>query len=507
MPECTESAKKSGSAGAGNLPGTEADATSREPCHECYKPHRAERALQTKEGTLPYTAELGFLPSFGEDGGKTGEFFYIAYMALSENGKAPRPISFLFNGGPGSSSIMLHMDCLGPRRVELGDGLSISAAPYCLTDNEETLLSTSDLVFIDPVGTGYSKPEKSVDAVKAFWGCEADVRSICSFIRLYLTRNKRFRSPLYIVGESYGGFRCGSIASRLQDLGIQPAGLVLVSPALNYQDMIAVPGNDRPYVHTLPAMANSAWYHRKLPPQTQSLSKEELYRAAKEWAEGEFLLALWKGNTLSGEERRAAAEKHASFSGLKVEDILQHYLRVPLEYFAGNLLRDERKILGVYDARCAASGTAHSFAEDPSLFRAQMPAVSALLGMFTDELNFVRDEEYLFSNGKLHPDWDFSTGIPATTGGGCGFASTVGDFAKSLRRNGEVKVFVASGRYDLMCNRDSSDFSINHMDVPEIVREKIMLESYEGGHMFYTNPEARRLFRRDLEKFYRGEEA
>ncbi len=225
--------------------------------------------------------------------------------------------------------------------------------------------------------------------------------------------------------------------------------------------------------------------------------------AAKEWAEGEYLLALWKGNTLSGEARRAVAEKHASFSGLKVDDILQHDLRVPLEYFAGNLLRDERQILGVYDARCAASGTAHSFEEDPSLFRAQMPAVSALLGMFTDELDFVKDEAYVFTNSKLHPNWDFSTGIPATTGGGCGFAGAVGDFAKSLRRNGAVKVFVASGRYDLMCNRDSSDFSINHMDVPEDVRKKIKLESYEGGHMFYTNPEARRLFRRDLEKFYR----
>jgi len=292
------------------------------------------------------------------------------------------------------------------------------------------------------------------------------------------------------------------MASRLQDIGIQPTGLVLVSPALNYQDLVALPGNDRPYVHSFPTMANAAWYHKKLPPQMQSLEREEIYRAAKAWAEGEYLTALWKGNTLSGDERRSVAEKHASFSGLRVEEILQNDLKVSLEYFAGNLLREERLFLGVYDARCVTSGTAHVFAEDPSLIRAQLPAVSAFLRLLTEELDFVRDEEYVFSNGNLHPTWDFTTGVPTTQGRGCGFASSVGDFAKSLRRNGKVKVFVASGLYDLKCNRDSSDFSINHMDVPESVRKNIMLEAYEGGHMFYTNPEARRAFRRDLENFY-----
>ncbi len=477
-------------------------------CSADCEPHRVERSIQTKDGLLSYTAELGFLPAFGEDGAKAGEFFYIAYKkhpAPGEPDKGTRPISFIFNGGPGSASLMLHLDCLGPRRVELGGGLGISAAPYGLADNEETLLPTSDLVFIDPIGTGYSKAEKNVDAGKIFWNVREDVNSICSFIRLYLTRNRRFSSPVYIVGESYGGIRCGAMASRLQDMGIQPAGLVLISPALSYMELMPMAGNDHPYIHTLPTMASSAWYHKKLSPQMQTMTSEEVRGAAKAWAEGEYLSALWRGNTLSGEERRAIAEKHASFSGLNVEEILQHNLRVSIEYFISNLRRDERLVLGVYDTRCVSSGVAFSRPEDPSRFFAQMPAAAAVLRLFTDELDFVRDEEYVVSNRKLGSVWDFTTGVPTAKGGG--FASSVENFAVGLRRNSTVKVFVASGRYDLKCSRDSSDFSINHLDIPEYVRKKIILESYEGGHMFYTNPEARRLFRRDLEDFYKKEGA
>ncbi|MDR3331086.1 MAG: hypothetical protein LBT08_00515 [Synergistaceae bacterium] len=464
--------------------------------------YRSERSAVIKGATLKYTAEAGFMPISSDKGERLGKFFYVAYKKTGDEGARPRPISFIFNGGPGSASLMLHIDCLGPRTVDLGGGLEIASAPYRLIDNQETLLQISDLVFIDPIGTGYSKGESSEDTAKTFWGVESDAKSVCSFIRLYLTRNKLHMSPVYIVGESYGGIRAGEMAAYLQDVGIQPTGLVLVSPALSYQELIGAIGNDRPYVHTLPTMTNSAWYHKKLPQRLLSMSQEDAYQEAKAWAGEEYLSALWRGNELDGGEKRAIAEKHASYSGLSVDEILQLDLRVPLEYFAGNLLRDRRAFLGVYDTRCVTSGGAHCFEEDPSLFRAQLPAVSALMSVLTEEIGIVLDEEYMFSNKDIHPTWDFTTGVPKNNGRGGGYASSMAELSRSLRRNGQVKLMMVAGNYDLMCNRESSLYSLNHLDIPPDVRKKLIVKSYDGGHMFYTNPEAKKQFFRDLEAFY-----
>jgi carboxypeptidase C (cathepsin A) len=374
-------------------------------------------------------------------------------------------------------------------------------------DNPDTLLEISDLVFIDPIGTGYSRAQPSVDVKETFWGSEADSKSVCSFIRLYLTRKGGFDAPVYVIGESYGGFRCGMMASHLQDIGIQPTGLVFVSPALNYQELAPLPGNDRPYIHTLPTMACTARHHKKLSQRLLSLDTDALYREAKSWAEGRYLPALWKGNALSSEERRNLAEEHASYSGLSVDEVLQLDLRVPLEYFAGNLLRGERLFMGVYDTRCVASGASHIFQEDPSLLRAQLPAVPAFMNFIANEVGLVRDEAYKFSNGEIHPVWDFTTGVPKTEpySGGEGFAGAIDALSRSLRRNPATKVLVASGNYDLMCNRSSSEFAVDHLDVPTEVRKRIVLKDYEGGHMFYSTAGVRKRFRQDLGEFYSKE--
>jgi carboxypeptidase C (cathepsin A) len=360
-------------------------------------------------------------------------------------------------------------------------------------------------VFIDPIGTGYSRAQPSVDVKETFWGSEADSKSVCSFIRLYLTRKGGFDAPVYVIGESYGGFRCGMMASHLQDIGIQPTGLVFVSPALNYQELVPLAGNDRPYIHTLPTMACTARHHKKLSQRLLALDTDTLYREAKSWAEGRYLPALWKGNALSQEERRNLAEEHASYSGLSADEVLQLDLRVPLEYFAGNLLRGERLFMGVYDTRCVASGASHIFQEDPSLLRAQLPAASAFMNFIANEVGLVRDEEYKFSNGEIHPAWDFTTGVPKNDSGGEGFAGAIDALSRSLRRNPATKVLVASGNYDLMCNRSSSEFAVDHLDVPPEVRKRIVLKDYEGGHMFYSTAGVRRRFRQDLGEFYSKE--
>jgi carboxypeptidase C (cathepsin A) len=468
-----------------------------------FAPRQVNRFIELESGTLHYSIEAGFLPTFSGGGEQTGNMFYVAYNRIQQSkGSQKRPLSFVFNGGPGSASLMLHMDCLGPRIADLGNGIDPSAAPYFPMNNPDTLLEVSDLVFIDPIGTGYSRALPSVDVKETFWGSEADSKSVCSFIRLYLTRKGGFDAPIYVIGESYGGFRCGMMASHLQDIGIQPTGLVLVSPALNYQELVPLIGNDRPYVHTLPTMACAARHHKKLSQRLLSLETDALYREAKSWAEERYLPALWKGNSLSPEERRAVAEEHASYSGLSADEVLRFDLRVPLDYFAGHLLRGERLFLGVYDARCVARGPIHNFKEDPSLLRAQLPAASAFMDFIANEVGLIRDEEYKFSNGDIHPAWDFTTGVPKTDSGGEGFAGAIDALSRSLRRNPATKVLVASGNYDLMCNRSSSEFAVNHLDVSPEVRERVVLKDYEGGHMFYTTAEVRRRFRRDLGDFY-----
>ncbi|GHS93727.1 carboxypeptidase [Synergistales bacterium] len=466
---------------------------------------RVERSIQLNGETLRYSAEAGFLPTHAASGEKTGEIFFVAYRKLQD--AQPRPLSFIFNGGPGSSSLMLHLDCLGPRTVNLGNGIDIAELPYRLTDNSDTLLSVSDLVFIDPIGTGYSKAENSVDAATTFWGTEADAKSICHFIRLYITRNKCFRAPLYVIGESYGGIRCGAMSAYLQDMGIQPAGLVMISPALNYQDLVFLIGNDRPYIHTLPTMTNAAWYHRKLPQRLLSMEQEAAYQEASAWAQGRYLHALWKGNAITEDEKRSIAEEFSLYTGLAADEILQLNLRVPSEYFAGNILREDRLFLGVYDTRCTSSGKAHVYEEDPSTFRAQLPAFSAFMTLLTEEIGLVRDDEYVFNNKDIYPKWDFSTGVPNPSNRGGGFTGSIELLSKSLRRNERVKLFVASGNYDLRCNRGASEFAVNQMDIPRSVRKKIVTKSYDGGHMFYTNPDAKTKLYRDLKSFYEGNSA
>lgn len=464
---------------------------------------RTEHSLNINGRVLNYTAEAGYLSVFNEDNIKTAEFFFVAYKGQTVKDNTSRPVSFIIDGGPGASALMLHMNFFGPKQVAGSEnGIELPEIPYQLIDNEHTLLSHSDLVFVDPIGTGYSRATNEIDPYKNFWGAKPDIESLCYFIRLYLTKNNLFASPIYLIGQSYGGFRCGALAASLQDRGIQPKGIVLISPALSYEDLAALIPNDRPHVHNLPTMCNAAWYHKKLAPEFLGMDREKLYQKAKSWAESEYLVALWKGNRLDEAERQRIAETYSQFSGLRAEEILQNNLRVPIDYFASNLLREKSVFLGAYDARITSRGAMYDLNEDPSMFYAQIPAFSALLYHFSHNLNFVESREYIYHNKLLYPAWDFTSGANNPGNRGGGFACTVGELSKGLRRNPKVKLFVAMGNYDLRCSRASFEYSVNHLDISKTQRDAITLKHYDGGHMLYTNPAVKKLFKADLDLFY-----
>lgn len=464
-----------------------------------------EHSIQICGKSMEYSAFAGYVPLFLDESRKIGEMFFVSYKKKVRQNEEKRPVSFILDGGPGASSIMLHMNFFGPRQVAGTEkGIDLPEMPYRFADNENTLLTHSDLVFIDPVGTGFSRPEEGVDPYKTFWGVKQDIDSICQFIQRYMAQNGLFGSPLYLVGQSYGGFRCGALASALQERGIQPKGIVLISPALSYEDLAALIPNDRPHVHNLPTMCNAAWYHKKLAPEFLGMDREELYQKAKSWAESEYLAALWKGNRLDEAERHSIAEKYSQFSGLRAEEILQNNLRVPIDYFASNLLREKSVFLGAYDARITSRGAIYDLNEDPSMFYAQVPAFSALMDHFSENLNFVESREYIYFNKLLYPAWDFQSGVNNPGNRGGGFACTVGELSKGLRRNPKVRLFVAMGNYDLRCSRASFEYSVNHLDIPKSQRDAITLKHYDGGHMLYTNPAVKKLFKTDLDLFYEG---
>lgn len=471
---------------------------------ECSKSSTtAEHTIYINGENIEYVSTSGYVPLFNNDAKRIGDIFFVSYKKKLKRNEYKRPVSFILDGGPGASSIMLHMNFFGPKQVAgTGEGIDLPEMPYRLIDNDTTLLTHSDLIFIDPVGTGFSRPEAGIDPYKTFWGVRQDIDSICQFIQRYMTQNRLFDSAIYLIGQSYGGFRCGALAYELQERGIQPKGIVLISPALSYGELAALIPNDRPHVHNLPTMSNAAWYHKILAPRYLEMEREEVYQEAKLWAESEYLAALWKGNKLNDAERSNIAKTYSGYTGLRIDEILQNNLRVSMDYFSSNLLREKSVFLGAYDARITSSGAFYDLSEDPSMFYAQIPAYSALMSHFSGNLNIVEDREYIYHNKLLYPAWDFTSGANNPGNRGAGFACTVGELSKGLRRNPKVKLFVAMGNYDLRCSRASFEYSVNHLDIPNSQLANVTVKNYDGGHMLYTNPVVKKLFKADLDLFY-----
>jgi carboxypeptidase C (cathepsin A) len=429
---------------------------------------------------LKYTATAGLMPIKDEKGEVEARIFFMAYTLDDAGPSASRPLMFSFNGGPGSASVWLHLGTLGPRRVTLTDEPTIPAPPFRLVDNEATWLDRADLVFIDPVGTGFSRAAKPELNAK-FHTVRGDITSVGEFIRMYLTRNDRWGSPLYLIGESYGTTRAAGLAGYLVDQGIAFNGLVLVSCALDFQGFVFNEGNDLPYLTYLPSYTASAWYHKKLPADLQQAELPAVLKEVEQWTDREYASILARGDRLTDDERRDAAARLARYTGLSPADIEANHLRIEMSHFCKELLKPQRRSIGRFDARYqgienSAASAGPSF--DPSLAGVRAPYTSSFNNYIRAELGYKSDVPYyILGEGVGRWDWQKPMGYPATTDA----------LRDAMTKNPHMKVLIASGYYDLATPYRAVEHTLAGLGLDPLLRKNIAIERYEAGHMMYVH--------------------
>ncbi len=443
--------------------------------------------------SVTYTAETGMLPILKADGTSRASLFYVAYTRQGVANKAARPVTFCFNGGPGSASVWLHMGALGPRRVKMNPDGTLPAPPFSLVDNDDSLLNASDLVFIDPVATGFSrvtKDEKPAD----FFGVDGDLDSVSEFIRLWTTRHERWLSPKYLCGESYGVFRAAGLADRLSSrYGMYLNGLVLVSGVLDFATLDGGTGNDLPYPLILPAYTAVAYYHHKLPADLSDNLTNALAES-RAFAKGEFTTALLQGAALPADERAKIVAGLARLTGLKPQVIEDNNLRVDEGVFRKQLLHDEGLILGAYDARLTGRD-----GDPASPYPDFDPANTAVLGPFSAAMN-----SYVRSELKFEDDLPYellSSVQPWNYGTRNSYPNTSEKLAEVMNQNPYLKILVFGGRCDLVCPIDTIKHSLSHMSLAPEQRKNIHYVEFDAGHMIYINLPDLQKMHRELENF------
>jgi carboxypeptidase C (cathepsin A) len=453
-----------------------------------------QHSIKIGARTLNYTATAGFLPIKNPEGEVEARIFYMAYTVEPPAGAARRPLMFSFNGGPGSSSVWLHLGAVGPKLVRMLPDGTQTAPPYQLVDNDQTWLDQTDLVFIDPVGTGYSRPAKK-DLGKKFWSLKGDLDSVGEFIRMYLGRNQRWNSPLFLVGESYGTMRAAGLAGWLIDRGIALNGIVLVSSVLDFGTIDFVPGNDWPYVLYLPSYTATAWYHKRLPPDLQADLRAAV-RQAEQWTMETYLPALAKGDRLSLAEKREIAAQLARLTGLSPRYVEQSDLRVEHTHFVKELLREQGLTAGRLDSRFTGKDqdvTGGTFEYDPSYTNIQAPYTMLLNEYVRRELGYQSDAYYNILGG-LGERWDWGNA-------GDGLPFTADGLRRAFVRNPHMKVFIASGYYDLATPYFATMHTFDHMGLDAAAKANIRHGEYESGHMMYIHRPSLEQLRKDVRQF------
>ncbi|GAC1634450.1 MAG: peptidase S10 [Candidatus Acidiferrum sp.] len=444
---------------------------------------------------IKYTATAGTMVLKLEDGTPKASIFYVAYTKDDIADLTKRPITFAFNGGPGAGSLWLHIGALGPRRVEMGDVGNLLAPPYKLVDNEASILDVTDIVFIDPVTTGFSRPVPG-EADKQFHGVQEDVQSVGDFIRLWATRNRRWGSPKLLAGESYGTTRAAGLSGYLQQrYGMYLNGIVLISAILNFQTAEFDTGNDLPYILYLPTYTAIAWYHKKLPGDLQG-DLQKAIADSKAYATGEYADALMKGDTLAAAKRAEVAQKLSRLTGISADYIERADLRIEIQRFDKELMKSERRTVGRLDGRFTgidadAAGEQPDY--DPSLAAIVGPYTAMLNEYVRGELKFESDLPYEFLTGRVRP-WNYAP-----------YENRYVNVAETLRRamtqNPFLRVFVGKGYYDLATPFFAADYTMDHLGLDPTLRPHISGGYYEAGHMMYVHHDSLVKLKQDVAQF------
>lgn len=442
---------------------------------------------------ISYRAVAGTLILKDEKCKPKASMFYISYTKEGANNQSERPITFCFNGGPGSSSVWLHLGVLGPKRVflnENGDALP----PYHLVDNEFSLLDVTDLVFIDPVSTGFSRAIPADDA-KHFHGVDEDIKSVAEFIRLYLTRNQRWDSPKFIIGESYGTTRAAALAGYLHDeYFVYTNGLALISTVLNFQSLDFNAGNDLSYLLFMPSYTATAWYHKKLSPELQANFLDTMQQA-REFVINEYCQALFKGDLLTPSERDRIVSQLVRLTGLSPEYIQRSNLRVDMMRFAKELLRDKNRTVGRFDSRFKgidADAVGERFEYDPSA-DAIFGAFTATMNQYMEvDLKWPKDGHYKILT-NVQP-WDYGTGNK--------YLNVAETLRGVMTKNPYLRVFVGNGYFDLATPFFATEYTFNHLGLDATLMNHVTMKHYEAGHMMYIYRPALVKIKQDLADFY-----
>ncbi|HVC90505.1 MAG TPA: hypothetical protein VND66_07780 [Acidobacteriaceae bacterium] len=461
-----------------------------------------QHTLSLNGQTIHYTATAGNLIIRDDNGKPNGSVFYVAY---TQDGVEPkdRPVTFLYNGGPGSSTLWLHMGSFGPMRIETASPEATPPPPYHLVPNQYSLLDKTDLVFIDAMGTGFSRPVEK-GTLKDFLGVDEDVKAFNRFITRYLTVNQRWNSPKFLIGESYGTTRSAALSYSLQQSGISVNGVVLISSILNYGDGAA--GTDTQYIGFLPSFAAIAWYHDKLANKPADL--QAFLEQVRAYARGPYAEALWQGQNLSAAEEDQVAQKLSQMTGISAQYWKEANLRVSASNFRKELMRNDRRTLGRYDARFEGIDM-NAIGETPSYDASDTGITGAFVAAFhnylTSDLKFNSDEAYKATAYGPDFKWDEKHRPP---GGGFGpggeeqLPDVALDLGAAMRENPHLKLFSANGYFDLATPFFKTEFDISHMELDPTLQKNIRFGYYPSGHMIYLNVDALKRLKGDLAEFY-----
>ena len=449
--------------------------------------------------TISLAAETGTVQLRDENDKPIALFGFTHYRKT--NSSKNRPIVFAFNGGPLSASFWLHFGVLGPKRIDINDPSYTKPAPYKVVNNEYSLLDKADLVMIDPVGVGFSKPIGDAKW-EDFWGVDQDIRSIGLFIEQFIIRAGKMNSPKYLLGESYGTFRNAGLVKHLQDKGIAMNGVIMVSAVFEVQHLLFGPGDDIAYLTHFPTYAATAWYHNKV--KNKGTDLESFLNDVRSFTENEYAPALLKGDQLSIAEKSAVAQKLADYSGLSQDYYLKADLRVTNGEYFQELLRDQGETVGRLDSRFTGINEdplSQWALTDPQSDAISTPYIAAFKDYLYNDLNVRKDLTYTTTAGSRKGfkwDWKHNGNIIWNMQVA---ASTLPDMTSAMKRNPNLKILILNGYYDLATVFYGVEHSINHMGLDANLKKNIIMKYYEAGHMMYIHIPSIAKFKTDVDEF------